>query len=247
VPRWHLVDTHCHIDTPAFDDDRQSVIGRAFDARIALINSGISLTSNWATRELLQHENVYAAYGLSPLHVAEKESVEKFIRQNAESATAVGEVGLDFYHVKSGHQREKQENAFERFIQLSQELGLPLVIHSRDAEERVFELVHGVDQAVYHCYGGSVELLEKIVDCGHFVSISTRVCRSAHHQKLVEKAPQDMVVIETDSPYLAARKGRNEPSFVGDAIVAISRIWDTEVEDAASIIVENTCRAFNLG
>jgi TatD DNase family protein len=223
------------------------VIERAFEARIALINSGISLKSNWATRELLQHENVYAAYGLSPLQVAEKESVEEFIRQNADSATAVGEVGLDYYHVKSGHQREKQENAFERFIQLSQELGLPLVIHSRDAEERVFELVHSVDQAVYHCYGGSVELLEKIVDCGHFVSISTRVCRSRHHQKLVEKAPRDMVVIETDSPYLAVRKGRNEPSFVGDAIVAISRIWDMEVEDAASIIAENTCRAFNLG
>jgi TatD DNase family protein len=247
VSRWHLVDTHCHIDTPAFDDDRQSVIERAFEARIALINSGISLKSNWATRELLQHENVYAAYGLSPLHVAEKENVEEFIRQNADSATAVGEVGLDYYHVKSGHQREQQEKAFGRFIQLSQELGLPLVIHSRNAEERVFELVHGVDQAVYHCYGGSVELLEKIVDCGHFVSISTKVCQSGHHQKLVEKAPRDMVVIETDSPYLAARKGRNEPSFVGDAIVAISRIWDTEVEDAASIIAENTCRAFNLG
>jgi TatD DNase family protein len=223
------------------------VIERAFEARIALINSGISLKSNWATRELLQHENVYAAYGLSPLHLAEKESVEEFIRQNADSATAVGEVGLDYYHVKSGHQREKQENAFGRFIQLSQELGLPLVIHSRNAEERVFELVHGVDQAVYHCYGGSVELLQKIVDCGHFVSISTRVCQSGHHQKLVEKAPRDMVVIETDSPYLAARNGRNEPSFVGDAIIAISRIWDTEVEDAASIIAENTCRAFNLG
>ena len=229
--RWHLVDTHCHIDTSAFDDDRQSVIDRAFDARIALINSGISLTSNWATRGLLQHENVYAAYGLSPLNVAEKESVEEFIWRNADSATAVGEVGLDFYHVKSGHQRERQENAFEQFIQLSQELGLPLVIHSRDAEERVFELVHGVDQAIYHCYGGSVELLEKIVDCGHYISISTR----------------DMVVIETDSPYLAARKGRNEPSFVGDAIVTISQVWDTEIEEAASIVAENTCRAFNLG
>jgi len=247
VSRWHLVDTHCHIDTPAFDDDRELAIERALDARIALINSGISLTSNRATRELLQYENVYAAYGLSPLHVAEKESVEKFIRQNAGSATAVGEVGLDFYHVKSSQQRERQENVFERFIQLSKELGLPIVLHSRDAEERVFELVHGVDQAVYHCYGGSVQLLEKIVDCGHYVSISTRVCWSGHHQKLVEKAPREMVVIETDSPYLAARKGRNEPSFVADAIVAISQIWDTEVEEAASIIAENTCRAFNLG
>ena len=145
------------------------------------------------------------------------------------------------YHVKSGHQRERQENAFEQFIQLSQELGLPLVIHSRDAEERVFELVHGVDQAIYHCYGGSVELLEKIMDCGHYISISTRVCRSGHHQKLVEKAPRDMVVIETDSPYLAARKGRNEPSFVGDAIVTISQVWDTEIEEAVAIVAENTC------
>jgi TatD DNase family protein len=189
---------------------------------------------------------VYAAYGLSPLHLAEKESVEEFIRQNAASATAVGEVGLDFYHVKAGQQRERQENAFRQFIQLSQELSLPLVIHSRAAEERVFELVHSVDQAVYHCYEGSVELLEKIVDCGHYVSISTRACRSEHQQKLVGKAPQETVVVETDSPYLAARKCRNEPSFVGDALVAISRIWDTKAEDAASIIVENTCRAFNL-
>ena len=85
------------------------------------------------------------------------------------------------------------------------------------------------------------------MDCGHYISISTRVCRSGHHQKLVEKAPRDMVVIETDSPYLAARKGRNEPSFVGDAIVTISQVWDTEIEEAVSIVAENTCRAFNLG
>jgi len=244
--RWRLIDSHCHIDVSAFDNDRRSVIERALEARIALINSGINLASNRATRELLQNDNVYAAYGLSPLHLSEKKSVEDFIRQNARSATAVGEVGLDFYHVKSEQQRASQEDVFGLFIQLSQELGLPLLIHSRDAEERIFELVHAVDQAVYHCYGGSVELLKKIVDCGHYISISTRVCRSVHHRRLVENAPQDKIVIETDSPYLAARKGRNEPSLVGDAIVAISRIWDTEVEDAASIIAENTYKAFNL-
>jgi TatD DNase family protein len=244
--RWHLIDAHCHIDTPAFDVDRLSVIERALNSRIALVNSGISLTSNRATRELLRHENIYAAYGLSPLNIGEKEGVEEFIRQNVDSATALGEIGLDFFHVKSELQRQRQEYAFMQFVKLSQELGLPVVIHSRDAEQRVFKLVHRIDRAVYHCYGGSLELLEKIVDCGHFISISTRVCRSRHHQKLVEKAPQEMLVIETDSPYLTARKGRNEPSFVTDAIVAISRIWDAKADDVASIIADNTCKAFNL-
>ena len=231
---------------PAFDRDRQSVIDRAFDARIALINSGTSLRSNYATQDLLQYENVYAAYGLSPLHLDEKTLVDEFIRQNADSAIAIGEVGLDFYHAKEERQWAEQEDAFRGFIRLSQELNLPLVIHSRDAEERVFKLVHRVDQAVYHCYGGSAELLNAIADCGHYISIPTRVCQSPHHQKLVEGAPPEAVIVETDSPYQAARRGRNEPALVGDAVVAISRIWEMTFEDTASILVENTHRAFNL-
>ena len=231
---------------PAFDQDRQSVIDRAFDARIAMVNSGTDLRSNRVTQDLLQYDNVYAAYGLSPFHLDEKTLVEEFIRQNVDSAVAIGEVGLDFFHAKKERQWAEQEDAFRVFIRLSHELNLPLVIHSRDAEERVFKLVHRVDQAVYHCYGGSVELLKAITDCGHYISIPTRVCQSPHHQKLVESAPQEAVIVETDSPYQAARRGRNEPALVGDAVVAISRIWGMTFEDTASILVENTYKAFNL-
>jgi len=231
---------------PAFDLDRQSVINRAFDARIALINSGISLSSNHITKDLLQHENIYAAYGLSPLNLDEKKHVEEFIRKNADSAIAIGEVGLDFYHVTEQHQRAAQENTFRIFIRLSEEFNLPLVIHSRNAEERVFEIAHRVGQAVYHCYGGDAELLKAIIDCGHYISIPTRVCTSKHHQKLVDGAPREAILVETDSPYQAAHHGRNEPALVGDAVVAISRIWDMTFEDTASIIMKNTCSAFNL-
>ena len=231
---------------PAFDKDRQSVINRAFDARIALINSGISLKSNKATKDLLSHENIYAAYGLSPLNLDEKKHVDEFIRQNADSAIAIGEVGLDFYHVTGEHQRAEQEDTFRIFIRLSEELNLPLVIHSRNAEERVFKLAQRVDQAIYHCYGGNAELLNSIVDCGHYISIPTRVCKSPHHQKLVEAAPREAILVETDSPYQAANHGRNEPALVGDAIISISRLWDMAFEDTASIIMKNTCRAFNL-
>lgn len=231
---------------PPFDRDRQSVIDRAFVARIALINSGVSLRSNIATKHLLQHENVYAAYGLSPLNLGEKTLVDEFIRQNADSAIAIGEVGLDFYRATEERQRAEQEDTFRGFIRLGQELDLPLVIHSRDAEEHVFKLVQRVDQAVYHCYGGNAELLNAIADCGHYISIPTRICRSQHHQDLVEDAPPEAIIVETDSPNQAARRGRNEPALIGDAIVAISRIWDMAFEDTASILIKNTLKAFNL-
>jgi TatD DNase family protein len=244
--RWHLFDTHCHIDMPAFDQDRQTVIDRALDERIALINSGIGLKSNHETKDLIQYENVFAAYGLSPFNLGEKNQVNEFIRRNADSAIAIGEVGLDFYHVTAEHQRIEQEDTFRTFIQLSQELNLPLIIHSRDAEERVFKLANRVDQAVYHCYGGNAELLNAIADCGHYISIPTRVCKSTHHQKLVKSAPHEAILVETDSPYQAARRGRNEPALVRDAVVAISRIWDMNFEDTASILMKNTYMAFNL-
>jgi len=231
---------------PAFDRDRQTVIDRALDAQIALINSGIDLRSNHATKGLLQYDNIYAAYGLSPLNLNEYKEVDEFIRQNADSAIAVGEVGLDFYHAKDEHLRTAQEDTFRYFIKLSQELNLPLVIHSRDAEGRVFKLAHRVDRAIYHCYSGNAELLNAIVDCGHYISIPTRVWRSPHHQKLVEAAPQEAIIVETDSPYQSAHGGRNEPALVGDAIEAISKIWDTTFEETASIVINNTIRAFNL-
>jgi len=244
--RWDVVDTHCHIDTASFDKDRQAVIDRACDAGVALVNSGIDLQSNRTTQKLLCQKNVYATYGLSPLKRSEASSVQQFIRQNADSAHAIGEVGLDFYHVGGELERANQEQVLGQFVELSHELNLPLVVHSRDAEERVYELVHNVDQVIYHCYGGSITLAKRISDCDHYVSISTRVCRSSHHQQLAATVPRELIVVETDSPYLSCRRGRNEPAFVVDALIAISKIWEEKIDETASIITNNTIKALNL-
>ncbi len=230
----------------AFDRDRIEVLERAQHANVALINSGVDLESNVATKRLLEYKNVFASYGLSPLKHKEASDVIHFIRQNVDSACAIGEVGLDFYHVQQESERTRQESVLHKFIELSEEVDLPLVLHTRDAEERVFTLVHNLDIAIYHCYGGSVELAKEIVDCGHFISVSTRVCRSAQHKELVKALPRENVIIETDSPFLSCRKGRNEPLFVWDALNAISLIWDEKPEDTASILVKNTNKAFDL-
>ncbi|MDD1721023.1 MAG: TatD family hydrolase [Euryarchaeota archaeon] len=244
--KWRLIDSHCHINMAAFDSDRPEVVERAHRASVALVNSGVDLESNVATKALLTYKNVFASYGLSPVYYKQASEVIRFIRQNVGSACAIGEVGLDFYHVKQASERTRQENTLFQFIRLSKELGLALILHTRDAEERVFELAHNVDTAVYHCYGGSVELAKKIVDCGHYVSISTRVCRSAQHKELLKVLPREHVVIETDSPFLSCHKGRNEPIFVEDALRVVSRVWEEELEDTASMLVNNTKNALNL-
>jgi TatD DNase family protein len=238
------VDAHCHIDMAQFDSDRNDVITRAKNARITIINSGVDLNSNFATKRLLTNENVCATYGLSPIETDQADKVEDFIRQNKDTATGIGEVGLDYYHVRDAVQRERQKAAFNRFIDLSAELGLALIVHSRDAERHVFKMTNRLDNVIYHCYSGDLDTLHKIVDCGHYISISTRVKKSKIYQEMVRHTPQELIVVETDSPYLSPRKGRNEPVYIIEAIATISEIWATTVNEAASIILDNTVNAF---
>ena len=238
------VDAHCHIDMAQFDSDRNDVISRAKNARITIINSGINLNSNFATKRLLINENVRATYGLSPIDTDQADKVEDFIRQNRDTATGIGEVGLDYYHIRDTVQRERQKAAFWRFIDLSDELELALVVHSRDAERHVFEMTNRLDDVIYHCYSGDLDTLHKIVDCGHYISISTRVKKSKLHQEIVKCTPQELIIVETDSPYLSPRKGRNEPAFIIEAIATIAELWAITVDVAASIILDNTVNAF---
>ncbi|MGB8311180.1 MAG: TatD family hydrolase [Halobacteriota archaeon] len=238
------VDAHCHIDMAQFDSDRKDVITRAKNAHVTIINSGIDLNSNFATKRLLMNENVCATYGLSPIETNQADKVEDFIRQNTDTAIGIGEVGLDYYHVGDTVQRERQKAAFKRFIDLSDELGLTLIVHSRDAERHVFEMTNRLDNVIYHCYSGDLDTLHKIVDCGHYISISTRVKKSKIHQEMVRCTPQELIIVETDSPYLSPRKGRNEPAYIIEAIATIAEIWATTVNEAASIILDNTVNAF---
>ena len=105
-------------------------------------------------------------------------------------------------------------------------------------------MTNRLDNVIYHCYSGDLDTLFKIVDCGHYISISTRVKKSKIHQEIVRCTPQELIIVETDSPYLSPRKGRNEPAFIIEAIATIAEIWAITVDEAASIILDNTVNAF---
>ena len=248
-----IIDSHCHLDFPKFSKDQEEVIFRAREAGVkALINSGIDLKTNLSSLQLAeQYDFIYATAGLSPSIASTQgdEKVEEVLKQLSEmgeKVVGIGEAGLDYYHYKESGERRKQKEAFEKVIGIANNLGKPLVIHGRDAEEECFEMAKNLETVIFHCYGGSIETMERIADAGYYISIPTLVCFSDHHQEIAKNVPQELMIIETDSPYLSPRKGRNEPAYLVDSLEIIAKICDMDTEEVASITTKNTKKAFKI-
>lgn len=250
---YPIIDSHCHLDFPKFNRDREETILRARDAGVVgMINSGISLKDNCMSLELAEkYEDIHATLGLSPDIGREGDDKEinailAQIEANAEKAAGIGEAGLDFQDCKTNEEREKQTASFKKVIELAKDLDKPLVVYARLAEAEVLKLVKGVDTVIYHCYSGSVETMREIVDMGYYISLATLVCFSEHHQVLATEVPPENLLLETDSPYLSSRKGRNEPAFIVDSIPVVAQLKDMEPAEIAKLATENVRRAFNI-
>ncbi len=246
-----IVDSHCHLDFKNFNQDRDDVIRRAFAGGIlAIVNSGYDYVSNQRTIELSRnYSRIYPTLGLSPNRIdsAPFEWVEVQIRDFEREILAVGEIGLDFYHEKRNTVRNRQREIFEKMLDLAEELGKPVVIHARDSEREAYDLIKRKDlEAVFHCYSGDLKTMRAIEDSGFYVSISTLVCFSDRHKKIAENVSPDHLLVETDSPFLSPRRGRNEPLFVWDAVNTISRLKDMEIGDLCNAILRNINNLFKI-
>ncbi|MDI9616706.1 MAG: TatD family hydrolase [Methanothrix sp.] len=248
-----VIDAHCHLDFKHFNKDRMDVIERARAAGVVeMINSGVDLQTNRETLKLARsHEFIHATLGLSPnsldrMRPGDVDIVLEEIRQNSGEIIGVGEAGLDYYRCSDLALRKQQVDVFRRVIELAEELDKPLVIHARDTEDIAFDLVKDMGKVVFHCYSGSLETMRKIVDRGFYVSIATVVCRSVKHQALARSVPLDHLLIETDSPFLSPRRGRNEPLFILDSLNLIARLRGMDPEDLARATVRNTRRIYGM-
>jgi TatD DNase family protein len=247
------IDSHCHLDFKQFNKDREEVIQRARAMGVEqMINSGVDFITNKRTLELAEeHDFIFATLGLAPNFLdgwseAEIERVLLQIAENQEDAVAIGEAGLDFYRCQDKASRERQARVFLRVKDLARSLNKPLVIHSRDAEQQALEMVRDLDKVIFHCYSGTLETMRDAVDRGYYISLATNLCRSPAHQILARNVPLDHLLIETDSPFLSPRRGRNEPAFILDSVRLLSRIRGLPQEDVAKITAENARTAFGL-
>jgi TatD DNase family protein len=251
-----LIDSHAHLDDAAFDADREAAIDRARAAGVGqIINVGFN-EARWATTLALATAQpaIYAVVGLHP-HEAQAwdAAVAERLRETLRHPRVVGlgEIGLDFYRDYAPH--DQQRGAFRAQLALAQECGLPVVLHSRAAEEETVATLAeaGIGNGVLHSFSGSLEVAERALALGLHISLTGPVSypKADHQRELARLIPLNRLLLETDCPYLApqARRGkRNEPAFLRFTAEAIATARGLTVEDIIAATVANTIELFGL-
>jgi TatD DNase family protein len=252
-----LVDSHCHIDMPEFDADRAEVVARARAAGVEdlLVVGGVD-AEDGQRRALAVAETIGCAVsaGLHP-HEARlgSEAVYDELRRLARDRkiVAIGEIGLDFHYDSSP--RDAQRAAFRRQIRLAREVGLPVIVHSRSADEETAEILAGEGGqeagGVLHCFTGGEGLARRVLELGFFISFSGIVGfpRAEQIQEVARWLPEDRLLVETDAPFLAPpphRGRRNEPAFVVEVARKVAALRDEPLECVAASACRNFRRLF---
>ncbi len=252
-----LVDHHCHLDFPDFEADRAGYVARAHEAGVSvLVTISTSIRKYETYRAIAEaHENVYCTVGTHP-HRAHEEldvSVEEIVALAAHpKCVGIGEAGLDYYYKKSPP--EAQAEGFRRHIAAARITGLPLEIHTRDADAdtaRILEeeMAKGPFKAILHCFTGGAELARHAVGLGLYVSFSGVVTfkKSDALRAIAAELPLDRLLVETDAPFLAPepmRGKRNEPALVVHTAAAVAKARGMTPEALASATTDNFHRLF---
>ncbi|NLJ33239.1 MAG: TatD family hydrolase [Firmicutes bacterium] len=253
-----LIDSHCHIQDREFDADREEVLARAKEAGVDhVLAVGSTLSSSRRARDLAQkQEQVFAAVGIHP-HNSAHVTGDTFaaIRElaAAERVVALGEMGLDYYRDLSP--RNIQQRVFRYQINLAKELGLPIIIHDREAHGDTVEILReegaGEVGGVLHCFSGSLEMAQECIDMGFYISLAGPVT-FANARRLARVAaglPLERLLLETDSPYLTPvphRGKRNEPAYVTHVAEAVARLKGIPVAEVKRQTRANTIALFAL-
>ncbi|MFT4893105.1 MAG: TatD DNase family protein [Candidatus Nanohaloarchaea archaeon] len=242
------VDSHCHLDFERFDEDREEVVESSKEKLEFVVNAGSSMERNQKVLELSEKypEFVVPNLGLHPTYTDnfdELEQIKQLIRE--ENPPAIGEIGLDHHHVKNTKLRERQEKVFREMLELAEELEKPVVIHSREAEKKVFDIVQGynLSEIMFHCFNGTPELAEKSAEKGIKIGVTTQVLYSNRVQSIAEAVPVSDILLETDSPFLY-RGNRNEPVNVHESAEKIAEIKDLEKQEVVEATTENARKLF---
>ncbi|MBZ4667689.1 MAG: TatD DNase family protein [Epulopiscium sp.] len=249
-------ESHAHYDDEAFNEDRDELLLSLKDSGIGyVIQSAANISSSKAGIELAKkYDFIYCAIGVYP-HDTEELDEEKFKELKSlaaeEKVVAIGEIGLDYYYDNAP--RDLQKYWFERQMELSKEVNLPVIIHSREASQDTFDLIEKVKPVggVIHCYSGSVEMAKEYVKKGFYIGVGGTVTfkNAKKVVEVVKEIPLSSILIETDAPYLSPvplRGKRNDSRNLKYVVEKIAEIKDITSEDVARITMENGKKLFKI-
>lgn len=253
-----ITDTHTHLYSEAFDEDRDEMMTRALQngvKRFFVPAIDSTYTERMFQLEKSYPNEVFLMSGLHPTHVKEnyKEEIAHVETLLAERKFyAVGEIGIDLYWDKTF--LKEQQEAFQYQIQLAKKYKLPIVIHCRDAFDEVFEVLEKEKDeslfGIFHCFAGTKEHAEKAIGYNMKLGIGGVVTfKNGKIDKFLQEIPLQDIVLETDAPYLAPtpfRGKRNESSYVMNVLEKVASIYDLTVEEVAKITTENSKAIFGV-
>ena len=253
-----LVDSHCHLDFDVFDDDRSETIQRARNAGVRTMVTICTRVSRFDEIRRIAEENddIWCSVGIHPHQAEEEERVsldDLTVRAGHPKVVGIGETGLDYFYDNSP--RELQQESFRIHIAAARETGLPLIVHSRDADEDMADILEeemgkGAFPGVLHCFSSGRMLAERALAIGLYISLSGILTfRNAEDLRdIARDVPVDRLLVETDSPFLAPipnRGKRNEPSFVVHTAAQLAELRSMDKDDISRISTDNFFRLFS--
>ena len=251
----YIFDTHAHYDDEAFDADREEVLtGLKKQGIGTVVNVGASIASTKTTLALAEaHPFMYAAVGVHPDEVGElNEENFAWLEEQCRNpkTVAVGEIGLDYYWDKENH--ELQKKWFRRQMELAKKLGLPMIVHSREAASDTLEEIKKAQderlRGVIHCFSYSPELAEEYLKLGYYIGIGVVTFRNAKKLKeVVKMLPLERILLETDCPYLAPepnRGKRNSSLNLPYVAAAIGELKGVDADEVIRVTNQNAKRMY---
>lgn len=258
-----FVDSHAHIDGPEFDADRYEVIQRARAASVStILNIGTGDPHSGALERAVElaekHKDIYTAIGTHPhdARLFDNKAAERIQKLATESSRVIawGEIGLDFHYDNSP--RDVQMQVFRRQLQLARATSLPVIIHTREAEDETIDILKSESgdsnrPGIMHCFSGSLALAQRALEVGFLISFSGIVTfkKAEDLRAIARQVPLDRLLIETDCPFLAPvpfRGKRNEPAYVVEVARCLAELRGLSLEEIAQITTANFAGLFKL-
>ena len=254
-----LVDSHCHLDFPEYAGQVEAVMARARAAGVGVcVSIGTELKNFPGVRAVAERfSDVWCSVGVHP-HEAEKESLRDAAPLLAEAAhpkvVGIGETGLDYYYEHAP--RDAQITNFRWHMAAARQTGLPVIVHTRDAEDDTIgllreEMAKGAFTGLIHCFTGTQGLADAALELGLYISVSgiATFRNSAALREVLDTVPLDRLLVETDAPFLAPvphRGKTNEPAYVAHVAAAVARVKGVSVEEMAEVTTANAWHLFHL-
>lgn len=271
-----LIDTHAHVNFNAYKDDGDLVIKRALENNVWMINVGSQYSTSWRAVEYAKKypEGVFASVALHPIHLKNRKIKEEVDSQESlefesreekfdyekykklaiqPKVKAIGETGLDYYHLdkrKEEEQKKLQKESFIKHLALAKELDKPLIIHCREAHQDVLEILKNRKlKGVVHSFSGRWSQAQQYLEMGFYLGFNGLITFARDYDKVIKNAPLERILLETDCPYLTPipfRGQRNEPLYVKYVVQKIAELKGVSFDEVARTTTEGARKLFRI-